>query len=438
MSIDLENRPHDSANILDYSRPDWAQQVDAIRVKLGSPNNAELFPPHFIKKTLPSIGGKVVDLGEKGAAFLFPDPSAGLHGFVARIHAPGNTTETLKDIESALRRKKNDAAVKPYSFAEQTSRAKQTDVVLPSGLRIQTPTIEMGEQIRGLQRSIWGVANDDFLYPADIHSAGFNLATTLIATEGSLPLGFLFGFHKYSNEIKPKGLEGLVNNWTLREESQLMGVLPEHRDHNTGFNLKRLQAQVARERGVEVINWTVDPLQAANAVLNINKLGGVVWEHHPDYYSFAGANALNQVVASRFSISWMVNSDRVRNGLEGVRSNKVNEIDRINSGEIPVVTKTQRKDDGNSTIADKFVLDADSSHIGIEIPVNWNGIQGSDLGLAMQWRNVTDEVFSHYIGNTEGKYVLSDVAVDRDGKNIKKVYLVGRKSKDIDQVYLDR
>jgi predicted GNAT superfamily acetyltransferase len=58
-----------------------------------------------------------------------------------------------------------------------------------------------------------------------------------------------------------------------------MGVWPQFRSAGLGAELKRLQAAIAHEAGFREVVWTVDPLRAANARLNFEKLGA-----HCDHY----------------------------------------------------------------------------------------------------------------------------------------------------------
>src|SRR5689334_22200580 len=55
---------------------DWPDELDRLRARLGAPTNPTLFPAHFLKATLPKIGGAVATFrqgGEvAGAGFLFP------------------------------------------------------------------------------------------------------------------------------------------------------------------------------------------------------------------------------------------------------------------------------------------------------------------------------------------------------------------------------
>lgn len=68
------------------------------------------------------------------------------------------------------------------------------------------------------------------MYPEDIHSPNFSLPTSLIAYLDSKPVGFLFGFDKISHKEIPAGLRNHIVNPSIRQESQLMGILPQNKD----------------------------------------------------------------------------------------------------------------------------------------------------------------------------------------------------------------
>ena len=56
-----------------------------------------------------------------------------------------------------------------------------------------------------------------------------------------------------------------------RVVSDFLAVLPEARNLGLATELKRLQAAIALSRGFEEIVWTVDPLRAANARLELRQ-----------------------------------------------------------------------------------------------------------------------------------------------------------------------
>ena len=94
-----------------------------------------------------------------------------------------------------------------------------------------------------------------------------------------------------------------------------MGVDPAQRGRGLATALKSAQAEFARQAGIDIVNWTADPLQWPNAVLNFGRLRAVAFEFLPDYYAFR--NDLNRVAASRVALTWLVDSPRVRRGLAG-------------------------------------------------------------------------------------------------------------------------
>lgn len=77
--------------------------------------------------------------------------------------------------------------------------------------------------------------------------------------------GAVYGFGGYHH-----GTPRIVSDW--------MGVAPQFRSAGLGAELKKLQATVALAAGFQEIVWTVDPLRAANARLNIERLGA--WSDH--------------------------------------------------------------------------------------------------------------------------------------------------------------
>jgi len=57
--------------------------------------------------------------------------------------------------------------------------------------------------------------------------------------------------------------------------SHSLCVLPSHQGRGIGAGLKRFHADWCRERGIDRIRWTFDPLMAGNARFNLNRLGAV-------------------------------------------------------------------------------------------------------------------------------------------------------------------
>ena len=437
------------ANILRPNEVGWDNNVDVLRRALGAPENTELFPPHFIKKTLISIGGSVIEFKDGnellGAGFLFPRRTRDGTGFTLRFHGLSQrlSPEAAHFLTEEVTCNANGTQLPVHLYIPSESDANESSqgTVFQEGLSIERTLPQEGVKVRGLQKEIWGVTSDDFLYPADIHAAEFSLPSSLIAYVNGEAVGFLFGFDKLSFEEIPEGLRDYITNPTVRQESQLMGILPDQRSKNIASMLKIGQAEQAIKDGTEIINWTFDPLLAQNAVLNLRKLRGIIWEHHPNYYAFSGANKLNQVAASRFSVSWLISSPRVKEAIVGVGHDEKLR-DALLSGNIPVVNSTRDYDslDGEKTraIDETYSHSLETPEIAIEIPVNWTNIQGKDLALAQQWRAVTDDIFQTYIGSSEGKYAITDIIVLDKNDPVSRAFLIGKSIDEIGDIFLGK
>ncbi len=57
--------------------------------------------------------------------------------------------------------------------------------------------------------------------------------------------------------------------------SHITGVVREYQSRGVGYGLKLAQRKWVMGRGIGLVKWTFDPLQAGNAWFNIGKLGGV-------------------------------------------------------------------------------------------------------------------------------------------------------------------
>ena len=73
--------------------------------------------------------------------------------------------------------------------------------------------------------------------------------------------------------------------------SHMARRLPEYQSRGLGFQLKLLQRERALACGLDLVQWTYDPLQAMNAHLNFAKLGVVVEEYAVNIYGDVGQPA---------------------------------------------------------------------------------------------------------------------------------------------------
>jgi len=402
-----------SASIVTDKEEPWSEQLDVIRSQLGAPRNPLLFPPYYLKAAFRKIGGRValIEKDQKmiGAAFLFPRSLDEVSKvFTLRYHQLGNEPVEPNEVIKALTPLVQEA---PFSTSlifydprdaqqYQARDVETTQLCDGSQIDIHTPTAPEADEIRNLQMQTWDSLPDE-LYPADIHSANFRLATSLVASSDSEIIGFLFGFYRLGGPQLPEFWSQSLRT-ELRVQSQMLAVSEKYRKLGIAFYLKKAQAKIATDEEIEVIHWTVDPLQYPNAVLNFGKLKAVAFTFYRNYYELN--NLLNRVLASRLEITWLPSTDRVTQGLSDPSSDIVDlsksdcNVTRVNSG------------------PREALCSARSPRIAIEIPSNWTELQTENASLAAEWRESTDRLFEHYLGSIEGKYMITAVGREDNRK----------------------
>ncbi len=94
--------------------------------------------------------------------------------------------------------------------------------------------------------------------------------------------------------------------------SHMTAVLPEFRDRGVGRRLKLFQRQDALKRGVELIEWTFDPLDLKNAHFNFVRLGAVARRYIPDCYGVTESPLHGGLPTDRLVAEWWLGSGRVK------------------------------------------------------------------------------------------------------------------------------
>jgi len=341
-----------------------------------------ILPRHFVESTLPRIGGGVKGLYENenlmGCGFSLPAISSkGNLSYITRGYLlPGQKFDLPEDWLNVEEFRKNQ-------FHEVVLSRK-------NGFNIAHPNRTQAEEAMKLQQQVWGF--NASLYPYDLYRNGSGADTRLVAlNERNETIGFLLGFIGFGEKWKgDKKGEKYMGFWV---ESQIAAVDERHKENGVAKALKWEQYDQAKKRGLKLIHWTVDPLQSKNAGLNFG-LGAVAAEFTPNYYSFR--NDINRVVASRFGVYWIVDSERAEKAKTG-KLEKKNFFEIKDAEIIHPLEISARLENWHPT----------SKNILIEIPADWDGMQQNDLETAHLWRNTTDAIFSKIIGIGKGKYIIT-------------------------------
>lgn len=94
--------------------------------------------------------------------------------------------------------------------------------------------------------------------------------------------------------------------------SHMTAVLPEFRDRGVGRRLKLFQRQDALKRGIDLIEWTFDPLELKNAHFNLALLGAVARRFIPDCYGVTESPLHRGLPTDRLVAEWWLSSERVK------------------------------------------------------------------------------------------------------------------------------
>ena len=393
---------------------DWTAFVDESRARLGGAANPSLIPAYYLYAVLPKIGGCGLTVESDGQTcgygFLFPRQMEGdVPVYTLRYHPltdapPVDPDELTRQTASLLNRTCRVVFYDPYAAHSYPATHR-----LIGDLDFGRPNAAEAADARTIQQAVWNNP-PEILYPVDMHSAEFGLATSLVARADGQTAGFLFGMTKFGGAKLPSLWQERLRH-RVRLESQTMAVLPAFRGRHIAYLFKKVQAEQAQAAGIDIINWTADPLQFPNAALNFTRLGAVAYAAHPALYAFH--NDLNQVAASRFSLTWLVGSRRVQERLTGPHTaglldlTEHLEIVRVNDGPCPTR------------------LDADAPAIAIEIPADWSKMQRADLSLAQEWRESSDRLFAHFLGIEADRYLITGAGVDGERR-----FLIGERATD--------
>src|SRR5271154_6563918 len=173
------------------------------------------------------------------------------------------------------------------------------------GIRIRAveDAHEMGACVE-LQQRVWGYSPLDTVPDQVFIVAKKTGGQVLTAYDGDTPVGFALAFAAMRN-----GLSYL--------HSHMVGVVEEYQNRGVGRLLKLAQREDALERGVDLIEWTFDPLQLKNAHFNIERLGAIVRHYIPNLYGRTSSPLHAGLPTDRLVAEWWVRSQRVEDVLAG-------------------------------------------------------------------------------------------------------------------------
>ena len=159
----------------------------------------------------------------------------------------------------------------------------------------------------GLQKRVWGFDEADVVAPR-LFSVFSRIGGSCL---GVFRDGKLVGYSLAFPAFKPGGRR----YW----HSHMAAVHPSVQHQGIGHRLKLRQREDALAAGLDLIEWTFDPLQARNAYFNIEKLGTDVVGYLPNFYGVTSSELHGSLPTDRVVAAWRLNSRQVLERLEGRR-----------------------------------------------------------------------------------------------------------------------
>lgn len=156
---------------------------------------------------------------------------------------------------------------------------------------------EFADAVR-LQREIWGFADMELL-PLRLFVVADKIGGQILgAFDGTRMVAFCLAIPG----LKPGGSHYL--------HSHMLGVLPEYRNSGLGRQMKLMQRQQALAAGIELIEWTFDPLEIKNAYFNIERLGAIVRRFVHNQYGTTTSHLHGGMPTDRCTAEWWIKSER--------------------------------------------------------------------------------------------------------------------------------
>ena len=278
---------------------------------------------------------------------------------------------------------------------DSSPKSKTADSTTTAIVIRDIDTLEEMRDVEELQRVVWGVTDLD-VFPALALKPFIEIGAILIgAFANSQLIGFVFGVPGFLNDKK------IIH-------SDMLAVLPAFRSQSLGYLLKLAQRERALKMGVETITWTFDPLQSRNAHLNFAKLGVIADRYEVNFYGET-SSTLHQNGTDRLWVTWKLNSERVKNRLNGPAT--IAQLDHGKLLTVSVDLEPQQSDVG-----------LESEVLAIEIPQELHAV--SDKSLLLRWREATRHSFQLAL---RSGYVVMDYVVDQVGEPRVGRYLLQRK-----------
>lgn len=256
------------------------------------------------------------------------------------------------------------------------------------------------DEVVELQKTYWGQDAGNLVPRHMLYSLALHGGHVLGAYADDKLVGFVMGFIGTDIDMDDRDARPAMADLLIM--SKRMVVLSGYRDRNIGYRLKLAQRDIAVKQAIRLITWTFDPLLAANAHLNIRKLGAVAQRFSANYFGLAQGDLLR---SDRLVVEWWVTQGRVKARVrgEGSQLNLKHYLDV----RAPIVN---RAIDSGEWLKPRAMTSVPGSTFAlVEIPGDFIQLEAADRALADEWRTHIREVFTQIFA---ADYIITDFVSD--------------------------
>jgi predicted GNAT superfamily acetyltransferase len=167
-------------------------------------------------------------------------------------------------------------------------------------IRKLTRHSEFAEAV-SLQKEIWGFQDIELL-PLRLFVVADKVGGEVLGAFDTSRADKMVAFCLCIPGLKPDGSTYL--------HSHMLGVLEVYRNTGLGRQLKLKQRENALARGIELIEWTFDPMEIKNAYFNIERLGVVVRRFVHNQYGTTSSHLHGGLPTDRLIAEWWIRTPR--------------------------------------------------------------------------------------------------------------------------------
>jgi predicted GNAT superfamily acetyltransferase len=258
-------------------------------------------------------------------------------------------------------------------------------------------TLDECREVAALERAVWEFTDAEDVVPPSLLIVSIKRGGMLLgAFDGA---GRLRGFVYSMPAVKGRQL----THW-----SHMLGVTPDARGTGLGVRLKLAQREHAMRAGIDLIEWTFDPLQALNAHVNFARLGVIVEEYEEDMYGPSTSPLHAGTPTDRFVAEWRLSAPHVERRISMPGAPLVRD-----SSVMSAISVNHAQEKGEWLEPSPPRLDAAGRRLVVEIPTDFTAMQRRQPGLALEWRLVTRSIFHTYFGRG---YRIVDFLLAREAR----------------------